>query len=84
MSHSRKFVPTLAVFVLCAALGLSLVSSKAAQPGVQAVGVQSVSPRPVFEKREFRAPNLGTQRTVGVVNSLNTKKNISKGISPDG
>ena len=80
MSRSRKFAPPLAVAsALCAALGLTLVSSNAAQ-----VGVQPVSVHPTFDKKEFRAPNLGTQRTVGMSNNLNTKKNISKGISPDG
>jgi hypothetical protein len=88
MSQSRKFVPPLAVAcALFAALGLTLVSSKAAQ-----LGVQPVSDYTTFDKREIRAPNLATQRTpnlatqrtVGVANNLNAKRNISKGISPDG
>jgi hypothetical protein len=80
VSHSRKFVPPLAVAsALFAALGLTLVSGNAAQ-----VGVQPVSVHPTFDKKDFRAPNLGTQRTIGMVNNLNTKKNISKGVSPDG
>jgi hypothetical protein len=85
VSHSRKFVPPLAVAsALFAALGLTLVSGNAAQVGVQPVSVQPVSVHPTFDKKDFRAPNLGTQRTIGMVNNLNTKKNISKGVSPDG
>jgi hypothetical protein len=85
MSRSWKFVPPLAVaFALFAALGLTLASSNAAQLGVQAVGVQPVGVRPAFDQKVFRSPNLGTQRTVGIANSINKNRNIAKGVSPDG
>jgi hypothetical protein len=85
MSHTRKFAPPVVVAsTLFAALWLTLVSSNAAQLGVQPVGVRPVSVHPTFDKNDFRAPNLGTQRTIGMVNNLNSKKNISKGVSPDG
>lgn len=85
MSHTRKFVPPLLVAsALFAALWLTLVSSDAAQLGIQPVGVRPVSARPTFDGKDFRAPNLDTRRTIGMVNNLNSKRNISKGVSPDG
>ena len=80
MSRSGKFVAPLAVAIaLITEFGLTLACSNAAQ-----LGVQPVSIHPTFDKKFFRAPNLGTQRTNGMVNSINRKRNISKGVSPDG
>ena len=85
MSRSWKFVPPLAVaFALFAALGLTVASSNAAQLGVQAAAVQPVGVRPALDQKAFRSPNLGTQRTVGIANSINKNRNIAKGVSPDG
>lgn len=80
MSQSGKFVAPLAVAVaLLTAFGLTLAHSDAAQHGVQPAGAPQTV-HPTFD----RAPNLGTQRSVGVANNLNKNRNISKGISPDG
>jgi hypothetical protein len=85
MSRSRKFIPPFAVAcALLAAFGVTLVGSNAAQLGAQPVGIQPIAVHPTFDQKGFRAPNLGTQRTVGIANNLNKNRNISKGISPDG
>ena len=85
MSRSRKFAPSLAVAcALFAALGLTLVSSYAAPREVTQLGAHPVGVHPTFDKKEFHATNVGTQRTIGIANNINKKKNISKGISPDG
>jgi hypothetical protein len=85
MSRSRKFAPFALACALLLAFGLTLASSNAAQLGTQQAAVaQPVAARPAFDQKGNRAPNFGTQRIIGMTNSLNNEKNISKGISPDG
>ena len=84
MSLFRKFMlPSAVACTLFMALGVSVVSSNAAQLGVQPAAVQPVGVRPTFDKNLMRAPNPTTPRTVGIINNLNKTK-ISKGVSPDG
>ena len=84
MSLFRKFMlPSAVACTLFGALGASLVSSDAAQLGVQPAAVQPSGLRPTFDKNLMRATTPTMPRTVGVINNLNKSK-ISKGISPDG
>jgi hypothetical protein len=67
------------------AFGLTVARSNAAQlSSIQTAGGPRVSMQPTFDKKDFRAPNFGAQRNIGMVNNLNKNRNISKGISPDG
>jgi hypothetical protein len=85
MSQFGKFVAPLAVaVVVLTTLVLTLASSDAAQIGIQPASASHLTVPPAFDKTKNLAPNLAAQRNIGIVNSLNKNRNISKGVSPDG